>query len=109
MIVDPPWTVLPLVAFFDGGSDDRGVVDAAVVVEALVLDRDRRVLAVLREALPGDRRADLVGLDVAEQLTVRGVDGRGQTAVDRLAQRRRAVGDRDDVSDRREAGDQAQT
>ena len=52
VIVDPPWTVLPLLALLDRRADDRAVVDAAVLVEALVLDRDRRVLAVLRDSRP---------------------------------------------------------
>jgi len=50
----------------DAGADDRAVVDAAVLVEVRVLDRDRRLLQRGRDLLELDRLAEDVGLDVAE-------------------------------------------
>ena len=49
------------------GPDDRREIDAAVVVEPPVLDRDRRVLQVLRDLVAGDRLADRVGVDHPDQ------------------------------------------
>jgi predicted regulator of amino acid metabolism with ACT domain len=50
----------------DPGTDDRAVVDAAVLVEVRVLDRDRGVAQIGGHLVPVDRRSDLVRLDVAE-------------------------------------------
>ena len=43
-----------------------------MLVEALVLDRDRRVLEDLRHAVAGDRAAQVVGGDEAEPRAVGG-------------------------------------
>ena len=52
MIVEAPWTGLPPACrSFKPARDDAGVVERAVVVEVLVLDRDRRVLEVAAAAL----------------------------------------------------------
>ena len=50
-IVEAPWTAPPEVTSSNGGAGDAAEVDAAVGVEAAVLDRDDRVL---------HRRRDLV-------------------------------------------------
>ena len=42
------------------GPENAGDVDASVLVEALILDRDESVLQVFRDSLPGDR--DAVGI-----------------------------------------------
>jgi hypothetical protein len=68
----------------DRRADDALGVDAVVVPEALVLDRDRRVLERLRDLLARDRGAQDVGLDEAEALAVGGVDDRRGALVDRL-------------------------
>ena len=77
------------------GADDALGVDAAVFVEALVLDRDGGALQALRHALYRDGRARLFGLDDAELAAVAGVDGRVAALLDRLAggQRGRLGGD----------------
>jgi hypothetical protein len=49
-------------------------VDAAVLEEALVLDRDGGLLDALRDAVDRDRRARFVGLDEAELAAVGGVE-----------------------------------
>ena len=61
----------------DGRAEDPGHVDAVVFVEALVLDRDRRVLEVFRDRAPADRRAQLIGLDEAQACAVGGEHLRG--------------------------------
>ena len=50
----------------DGGAEDRAHVDAAVLVEVRVLDRDRPLLQILGDLLQLDRLAEDVGVDVAE-------------------------------------------
>ena len=70
-----------------GGADDPGVVERAVVEVVLVLDRDRRVLEVLRQRLRGDRLADAARLDEADQAAVGGVDRRGASVLDRFQAR----------------------
>ena len=68
---------LARVDVLDRRADDAFEVDAAVLVEALVLDRDRRVAHVLGHVRAGDRVAqDVVG-DLAELgLVVEGEDPR---------------------------------
>jgi hypothetical protein len=64
-------------AFFevlDHRPEASGVIDAVVLVEALVLDRDGRVLDVLRHVLQLDRSADLVRVDQAQLAAVTGDD-----------------------------------
>ena len=88
----------------DPGAEDALVVERAVLVEAAVLDRDRRLLE--RSAGSGSRGtgvAERVRVDVAEQRAV----GREhlRTAVPRIARLElvevgRRVGDRDDPADR---------
>ena len=68
----------------DRGADHRLDVDAVVLVEVLVLDRDRRLLQGLGHVLGVDPLADRVGLDVAEARAVGGEDDRGLALVDRL-------------------------
>ena len=89
-----------------GRAHDALVVDALVLVVALVLDRDRRVLDHLRDFLGGHRQMQVVGLDPAERLAVGGVDAR--VVARRLGlergQRRCGGGDRDDVADRAKTG-----
>jgi hypothetical protein len=64
-----------------------------VLVEALVLDRDRRQLHALRDPLDRDQRADLGRGDDPELRAVGGVDDGVTAAVDRLAAaQRRGVG-----------------
>ena len=53
-------------------AEDAGDVDAVVFVEALVLDRDGRVLEVPRDFIPVDGGAQQVGLDEAESRAVGG-------------------------------------
>ena len=79
------------------GADDRRRVDRAVVEEAPVLDRDRRLLEVLGQLRRGDRLADVAGADEADQAAVGGVDRRGAALLDRLqaGERRRRVVDVD--------------
>src|SRR5262245_50880068 len=58
----------------DRGPDDSLVVDAAVPVEAPVLDRDRGLRHPRAHLREGDRLAILLGGDRAQQRAVRGVD-----------------------------------
>ena len=85
---------------------DARVVDALVVVVALVLDRDRGVLEGLGDAVALDRAAQLVGLDEAQARAVGGADLGLRAELTRLerVQRRRRGGDRDHVADGGEAG-----
>jgi hypothetical protein len=90
----------------DRRAHDARVVDALVVVEALVLDRHRGVLEVLRDLRAGHRLAQLVGLDEAQARAVRGADLGLRAELARLqrVERRRGGRDRDHVADRGEAG-----
>ena len=63
------------------------VVDAVVLVEARVLDRDRRVLERLRDLAVGDRLAQVAGLDDAEAPAVAVEDDREAARVARLQRR----------------------
>ena len=92
----------------DRGPEDALEVDALVMEEALVLDRDRGVLHVLGDVLERHRSAKLVGLDEAQALAVGGEDLRRRALVDRLErfQRRRAGRDVEHVADRHEHGDE---
>ena len=76
--------VLARADVLDAGADDRRVVDALVAVEALVLDRDHRAAHRRRHVPPWDRRADLVGLHVAQPRAVGGVDHRALALLVRL-------------------------
>ncbi len=91
----------------DRRAEDAGQVDAVVLVEALVLDRDGRVLQVRRDLAPRDRRAQLVGLDEAEPRPVGGVHLRGAAADDRAqrADRRCRLRDVEHVADGRDRAD----
>ena len=91
------------------GAQDALVVDAPVLVEALVLDRDRGLLHRRGDDRELDWRAQLVGRDEAEALAVGGVDHRGLAVVDRLERvdRRGRGGDADDVADQAEDADEA--
>ncbi len=87
-----------------GRAEDPGQVDAVVLVEALVLDRDRGVLQVCGDFAPGDGAAQLVGLDEAQPRAVGGEHLRGAAAQDRvqLCDRGSRPGDAQDVADRRD-------
>ncbi len=78
-----------------GGAGDRARVEGAVLVEALVLDRDGGVLEGFRQGAGGDRLADVVGADEADQAAVGGVDRRGAALLHRFqaGERRRRVVD----------------
>ncbi len=65
---------LPGLSVRKPGADDGREVDAAVLVEVLVLDRDRGLLEDLRDLLELDRLALDVVLDVAEAAAVSGED-----------------------------------
>jgi hypothetical protein len=91
----------------DGGPDDALVVDAAVFVEALVLDRHRRQLQAPRDPLDRDRGAGDAGGDPAEAGAVGGVDLRVAALADRLAgaERGSVGGDVEDPRGDRDHGD----
>ncbi len=80
------------------GAGDALVVEAAVLVEALVLDRHRRQLQAPGDALDRDRRARFVGGDDPELAAVGRVEGGITAPVDRLAggERGRVGGDVED-------------
>ena len=82
-------------------ADEALVVDALVLVEAAVLDRDGRVLEQLRELVARGGQAQLGRLDEAEPRAVGGQHlGVGaRVALLQRGQRRRGGGDRDDVAD----------
>ena len=88
-------------------ADDALEVDALVLVEALVLDRDRRVLHRLRDLRRADAEAQDVVLDEAQPRAVGRQHRRDATGVLDLQrlQRRRRVCDPDDVADRAQDGD----
>ena len=92
----------------DRGAHDALVVDALVLVEALVLDRDRRVL----ERTSGSGRAGTGWRSSLDWMKPRRVPSAARTSdcepeVARLerVERRRGGGDRDHVADRGEAGE----
>ena len=99
---------LPRGEVLPAGADHALVVDAVVLVEALVLDGDRRLAQRDRHVVPRDRGADLGRLHVAEPGAVRGEDLGDRALVDRL----QVVdvgcrgGDRRDVADHRRDADQ---
>ena len=86
----------------DARADDRRVVHALVLVEALVLDRDGGLADLLGHLAPRDRRTDLVGAHVAQAGAVSRVHHGGRALVARLelGQGRRVRRDRDHVADR---------
>ena len=90
-----------------GGAGDAFGVDRAVLVEVLVLDRDRRVLERLRQRPFRHRLADVVGADEPDQAAVGGVDRRGAALLDRLQarERRRRVVDAERPGGADAAGD----
>ena len=71
----------------DAGAQDALVVERAVLIEAPVLDRDRGLLEALRDLRRRHVGRDRVGVDVAEQASVRGVDRRGRIGVTRVTAR----------------------
>ncbi len=92
----------------DRGADDALEVHALVLVEAPVLDGDRRLADDVGDLVGVHRRAQDVGVDEAQPgLAVGRVDARGRPELDRLLrrQRRRAVGDVDDPRHRRDPRD----
>jgi hypothetical protein len=93
VIVDPPCSAFPCVA--------------SLTAARKVLDRHRRVLQVGRDLVPGDRRAQFVGLDEAEPRSVGGIHLRGAAADDRTqaGDRRRRLRDVEHVADRCDRAD----
>ena len=89
------------------GADDRVEVDARVLVEALVLDRDGRLADHRRHLTEGHDLADDVRLHVAQARAVGGEDHRRLALLVRLErlQVRRCRRDREHVADRREGAD----
>jgi len=83
-----------------GGTEDPGQIDAIVVVEALILDRDRRIGEIPGDLTPRDRAAQLVGLDVAQARAVGGEHLRGAAGDQRMqrTERRRGSRDRQDIA-----------
>ena len=94
------------------GAGDALEVDAAVFVEALVLDRDRGQPQSLRHPFDRHRLARFVGVDEAEPAAVGGEEGGVAAALDLLAggERRRFGGDvehpRGDRDRRQDDGDE---
>ncbi len=69
--VDPPWMPCrPTEDVLDAGAQDALVVEPAVLVEAAVLDRDRRLLQRLRDLVAVDGGPQHVRVDVAERGSV---------------------------------------
>src|SRR4029079_5240013 len=75
-----------------GCAGDALVVDAAVLVEAVVLDRDRRLAHPRADAPEGDRRPVALGRDRAQQRAIGRVDERVLADLDRLQIVQVAVG-----------------
>src|SRR5581483_12288638 len=75
-----------------GGTRDPVVVEGAVVPEAAVLDRDRRLRHPLDDVRERERLAVLAGRDRAEQRPVGGEDERVRAEIDRTEVLERAVG-----------------
>ena len=69
----------------DRRPQDRFRVDPAVLVETLVLDRDRRLAQLHRHPPQGDRRARLLGGDDPEFVAVAVVEDRVAAFLDRFA------------------------
>src|SRR5438067_1945160 len=67
-----------------GGTDDALVVDAAVLVEAVVLDRDRRPALPDADPVQADARPVLFRRDRAQKRAVRRIDERVLAVLDRL-------------------------
>ena len=76
----------------DRGADDALVVDALVLVEALVLDRDGRVLQRVRDLLAVHRLHQVVGLDEAEPRAVGREDLRERARIALLERGQRRCG-----------------
>ena len=76
MIVEPPWTILPALHVGDDGAEDADRIDAAVAVEAAILDRDRRLRHPRADRAARNGRPVLLGRDRAEQAAVGRVDER---------------------------------
>ena len=75
VIVEPPCSISPDVRFFERGTEHRVHVDAVVVPERLVLDRDDRVLDDLRHL----RERDVLAVDepeLGDHVALRVEDGR---------------------------------
>jgi hypothetical protein len=100
------------------GARDAGVVDALVLVEAPVLDRDHGVLHVRRDLRLPQQDAVLVVRQLRDLLLAVGGDQRGVAGgleLRRVLERRKLVGDRHhhpedgrDQREQREAGDDQQ-
>ncbi len=84
VIVLPPWSRGPLWRSRAAAPSEAVVVDAVVAVEALVLDRDGRVLQVLRDAPARDHGAVGLAGDDAEEVLVLVVDARVLAEADLL-------------------------
>ncbi len=76
---------LPRLQVLERGAQDALGVDAAVLVEALVLDRDGRELELSGDAVDRDRGERLVGADDPQLAAVAGEEGRVAAPVDRFA------------------------
>ena len=89
------------------GTQDRGVVDAAVLVEAPVLDRDHRLLHRRRDVGRRHGLAQLDRRDEAQPLAVGGVDDRVRRPRPRVQRvdRRRLRAQIEDVADERRSSD----
>ena len=90
----------------DRGAQDALEVDALVLEEAAVLDRDGRLPGDGRDVLLGDRHAQRRAGDEAQPRAVVGVDRGGGAEVDRLARVERRARRRD-VHDPAHRGDRA--
>src|SRR5215212_4847955 len=91
----------------DRRAHDALVVDALALVEALVLDRDRRVLDHVGDLGGAQRQVQLLGLDEPQRLAVSCEDARVIPRRLRLerGQGRRGGRDGDDVADRTESAE----
>ena len=83
---------LALVQVAPGGAEDALVVDAAVLVEAAVLDGDRRLRHPRADLLQRHRLAVVLGRDRPEQRAVGRVDERVLADRHRAQRRERAAG-----------------
>ena len=94
----------------DRGAQDPLVVEAVVLVEALVLDRHRRQLQALRDAVDRDQRASLRRGYRSQLRAVGGVDYRVAALVDRFAagERGGVGGDVEDPGGDGDGGDREQ-
>ena len=94
----------PVDDVLDGRAEYAGEVDAVVLVEPLILDRDRRVLQIFGDLAPADRTAHLGRLNEPQARAVGGEHLRGAAVEQGVqqAQRRGGVGDVQHIADRRD-------